>query len=66
MEWKHERRLLFVMSERWSGWLCERCCWNRPLPADEEEKQRVARAVQEEYRKHECEEFREKNWKAGD
>jgi hypothetical protein len=64
MVWKYERRLVFVASEDWSGWFCERCCWNRRLPASSEEKQRLARSVQSEYLLHDCTQFAHDHWKA--
>ena len=64
MVWKYERRLVFVISEKWSGWYCERCCWNRPQPAGLEERDRQARAVKAEYERHDCDRFAEENWQA--
>jgi len=65
MEWKHERRLVFMAGEKWSGWFCERCCWNRRLPADPQERQRQAKSIQSEYLLHDCAAFAQQNWKAG-
>lgn len=64
MIWKFERRLVFVVSEKWSGWYCERCCWSRPLPAGLEERERQARAVESEYRDHDCDQFARENWRS--
>jgi len=52
-----ERRLLFAKSERWSGWFCERCCWNHPQPRLEAERAQVAKNIQAEFDEHSCETF---------
>jgi hypothetical protein len=62
MEWQHERRLVFAVSERWSGWFCERCCWSRAQPVSSEEIKLLAATVQAEFDAHSCEEFAAKNW----
>ena len=66
MERTRERRLVFVVSEKWSGWYCERCRWNRRLPAEEEEKRRLAAAVESQFRLHQCAQFPQEERQAGD
>lgn len=62
MEWQHERRLVFLMSERWSGWFCERCCWNQPLPMAVGELLSLGACVGDEFGAHDCEQFALENW----
>jgi hypothetical protein len=62
MEWRFERRLVFIASGQWSGWFCERCCWNQPLPILPDDRNRRASSVKEEFAKHDCNDFARKNW----
>jgi hypothetical protein len=62
MMWKHERRLVFATSEKWSGWFCERCCWNRRLPSLLKERDPLASRIQAEFDTHDCEVFARENW----
>ena len=62
MEWKHERRLIFLMSPGWAGWFCERCCWSRQLPADARARDAVAKRIEQEFPAHDCEQFAHENW----
>ena len=57
MKTTFQRRMSFAMSERWSGWFCERCCWNRPQPHSEAERKLLAGKVQAEFDAHDCDEF---------
>ncbi len=59
----HERRLAFDTSDRWSGWLCLRCCWNRPAPQSPLERQAMADAILAEFEAHDCETFARENWR---
>ena len=63
MLWKHERRLVFSVSENWKGWLCERCCWNRSQPDTSEGRSRLARSIQADFDAHDCEEFALQHWR---
>ncbi len=58
----HERRLVFVKTDKWSGWTCERCCWNRPqspeLVLDTDAEKRVQTA----FDAHSCEAFARRTW----
>lgn len=63
MQWQHERRLIFAVGPAWSGYFCERCCWNRPLPADAGERDALARGIGEEFNAHNCKQFAHENWK---
>jgi ActR/RegA family two-component response regulator len=51
-----ERRLAFSSSEKWSGWFCERCCWNRRQPESESERTALAVSINTEFEAHNCEE----------
>jgi len=62
-EWQHERRLVYAVSEKWSGWFCERCCWNRPRPPDPRENERLARGIQQEFLTHDCGSFAAQHWR---
>jgi hypothetical protein len=57
MEWKYKRQLAFIYSEKGSLWFCERCGWNRALPALLHERSSVTSRVQVEFDAHDCEEF---------
>ena len=59
----HERRLAFDSSEKWAGWLCLRCCWNRPAPPSQLERQTMAEAIHAEFEAHDCETFARENWR---
>jgi hypothetical protein len=62
MQRKYERRLIYMASEKWMGWLCERCCWNRSLPESPNERAGVAAQVNPEFEAHSCEAFAHANW----
>jgi hypothetical protein len=62
MEWKHERRLIFLIGPEWAGWFCQRCCWSRQLPDDLKQRGTVANRVDPEFRAHDCEQFAHGNW----
>lgn len=51
------RRLVFDSSEKWSGWFCERCCWNRRVPSSESERAALAVKIYAEFDAHSCELF---------
>jgi len=55
MEWQYPRRLIYQQSERWSGWLCERCCWNVPSAGE-------AGDVDRRFAEHDCEAFAAATW----
>ena len=57
-----ERRLVFDSSAQWSGWFCERCCWNRRAPERDAERVALAATVDAEFNAHNCEEFARSNW----
>jgi ActR/RegA family two-component response regulator len=59
----HERRLVFDRSEKWAGWLCLRCCWNRPVPKDSAEYATLTESIQAEFDAHDCEAFARQNWR---
>jgi hypothetical protein len=61
MQWKYERRLIFSASEKWAGWLCERCCWNRPLPRSQSEREGFGPRVGREFDSHDCKAFANEN-----
>ena len=63
MQWENERRLVFMASEKWSGWICARCCWNRPKPASEEERRQLAAQIEAEFRQHSCEKYAPDHWR---
>jgi hypothetical protein len=60
----YERKLCFSRSEGWSGWFCQRCCWNRPLPLHAEEQAHLWSNIQQLFEEHSCEDYRSKYWKA--
>ncbi len=62
MEWKHERRLIFLIGPKWAGWFCQRCCWSRELPANLKERGTFANRTEPEFRAHDCEQFAHENW----
>ena len=62
MQWQHERRLIFAISERWTGWFCERCCWSRPQPESEVKRTELAMRIESEFQAHDCESFAEQHW----
>jgi hypothetical protein len=62
MELQHRRRLIFMKSEKWSGWFCERCCWSRVLPESAAGRDVLAAAVGAEFNTHDCEMFAQHNW----
>ena len=58
MAWQYERELAYCVSENWSGWLCERCCWNRPTQQlSPVERNALAAVVEKEFASHDCEAF---------
>ena len=57
MERFHERQLSYVFSENWSGWFCERCCWNQKFPDSPTERELLAARIQQEFEDHDCELF---------
>ena len=62
--WQYERRLVRVASETWTGWYCERCCWNRRQPEAESERMMLAGRIATEFDTHSCEAFARENWAA--
>lgn len=62
MDWEHERRLVFGISEKWSGWLCQRCCWSRKLPVSPSEREGFSERVSAEFEVHDCETYARENW----
>lgn len=54
MGWRYPRRLIYQQSERWSGWFCERCCWNVPSADSQDVNRRFA--------EHDCEAFASATW----
>jgi len=64
MQWQDERRLVFGVSEKWSGWFCQRCCWNRKLPESASERDGFSDRVGAEFASHDCEAFVRENWAA--
>jgi len=59
----HERRLAFDSSDKWAGWLCLRCCWNRPAPQSALERQAIEESIRVEFEAHDCETFARENWR---
>jgi len=57
------RRLVFDQDEKWAGWHCTSCCWNRPAPDSETERLALAACVHAEFEAHNCERFARENWK---
>ena len=57
-----ERRLIFDNSEKWAGWYCAGCCWNRPEPQSESERHALAARIDAEFDAHSCETFARENW----
>jgi ActR/RegA family two-component response regulator len=51
------RRLVFDSSEKWTGWFCERCCWNRPVPQSESERVILAARINADFDAHDCQSF---------
>ena len=60
-----ERCLQHSHSPRWSGWYCERCCWNLREPNGEVERKQLARCVQAQFEAHDCESFARAEWNVG-
>jgi hypothetical protein len=60
MQWKYERRLVFVATPSWLGWFCERCCWHITLDAAPIEGQHAE--TQSQFDEHDCEEYAQQNW----
>jgi len=58
-----ERRLVFDNSEKWAGWYCAGCCWNRPEPKSETERRALAARIDAEFEAHRCEPFAREHWK---
>jgi hypothetical protein len=54
MERARERRLGYIASGQWSGWVCERCGWKRQKPATAAEQQALASRIRQEFDRHEC------------
>jgi ActR/RegA family two-component response regulator len=52
-----ERRLSFESSQNWTGWFCERCCWNRPQPDSETARAALAATILAEFEAHRCNPF---------
>jgi len=63
MEWEFQRRLLFMKSKRWTGWFCERCCWNVPTPTDESLAHTVAMTISKDFDAHSCETYAREHWR---
>jgi hypothetical protein len=57
---------VFDKSEKWSGWFCERCCWNRRAPEHENERVALAAAIDAEFDAHDCEAFARQSWNLTD
>jgi DNA-binding response OmpR family regulator len=57
-----ERRLIFDNSQKWAGWYCAGCCWNRPAPKSEGERIALAARIDAEFDAHNCEVFARENW----
>ena len=58
------RRLVFDHDGKWAGWHCASCCWNRPAPNSEAQRQVLAAQVNAEFEAHDCEAFARENWKS--
>jgi len=58
------RRLVFDRDEKWAGWHCAGCCWNRPAPNSEVERQALAARIHAEFEAHNCEAFARESWKS--
>jgi hypothetical protein len=54
--------LIFDNSEKWAGWCCAGCCWNRPEPQSESERHALAARIDAEFDAHSCETFARENW----
>jgi hypothetical protein len=65
-EWQNERRLAFTISQAWTGWCCERCCWNVRLSSSPEDLEIIAAGsgIGEAFAAHDCEIFARENWPA--
>jgi DNA-binding response OmpR family regulator len=61
-----ERRLVFDDSEKWAGWYCAVCCWNRPQPKSESDRLALASRIESEFAAHSCEAFAREHWKKPD
>ena len=61
--WTYKRTLTLRMSERWSGWFCERCCWSVPLPASRYQRDEAAKKIEKQFERHSCVRFARENWK---
>ncbi len=53
----HDRRLVFAKTDKWSGWTCERCCWNRPQSPEAVLDAAAAERIQAAFDAHSCEAF---------
>ncbi len=41
-----KRQLVFDKSEKWAGWYCAGCCWNRPEPKSENDRCALATRIE--------------------
>jgi len=63
LQWKHERKLVFVATPTWRGWFCERCCWHVTLD-EEATPPKPFPDVESQFAAHDCEVFALQNWKS--
>lgn len=61
---KSPRRLVFMASKEWTGWICERCWWNVPRPARPQEISAVLATIDRDFEGHSCEAFARENCSA--
>jgi hypothetical protein len=61
-QFKHKRRLVLVTTDKWTGWACERCCWNRPQSADVVLDKFKEETIQKAFDSHSCEAFARETW----
>jgi len=66
MEWKYQRRLVFMASSQWMGWFCERCCWSRQFSQDKKEVAELSRNIEALFNAHDCKRFAAENWKSAE
>ena len=57
-QFKYERRLALNEDAKWTGWFCDRCCWNVPLQVS----QISTVAIQDKFDAHSCEAFAGTHW----
>jgi len=62
MLWLEERCLIYMVSEKWCGWFCARCCWNHKTPLLLADRDLIGAQIRQDFESHDCEVFAREHW----